>query len=187
MNWKEEQIMIVAGLVLDPSSNCPIVVLKQPNSEICIPIWVGIPEAAAIASAMKGIASPRPMTHDLLKNAVELMNGKVIRVVVSSIVESTFYSIVEIEQNGIILGLDSRPSDAIALALKNAVPIFVTAEVLNEAQVKLISTPGEDGESFQFSSVNKDGDKVEPKDDDSGEKWSEILAEMDPDDFKYKM
>jgi len=183
-----EVSMFVAGLVLDPASNAPIVVLKEVEGETCLPIWIGLAEATAIASALKHVDLARPMTHDLLKNIIDEVGGRVIRVVITELRENTFISSVEIVVGDIIKVIDARPSDAIALAVRAESEILVSAKVLEQAQVTLVAVnTGEDGEE-EFGIAG-----VEGEDEDANfanidkEKWEEILAEMDPDDFKYKM
>jgi uncharacterized protein len=176
--------MSVAGLVLDPSSNAPIVILKDRTGEISLPIWIGLAEATAIASAVKKLELARPMTHDLFRSAVTELGAVVKRVVVSSLQGSTFIAELELEQGGELKVLDARPSDAIALAVRFAAPILVAASVLEQAQVKVVALDGEgdispealqaQGEDKSFNTLDKD-------------KWAQILGSMDPDDFKYKM
>lgn len=186
MKRQNEVEMVVAGLVLDPSSNAPIVILKDPNGDVCLPIWIGLAEATAIASAMKKVPLARPMTHDLLKNLVDEFGGEVVRIVIHSLHDNTFLANIEISSGETLRIIDARPSDAIALAVRSDAPIYVTKVVLEQAQVTLVAVPPEDAEQFgeehsikevkeqNFANIEKD-------------KWAEILADMDPDDFKYKM
>ena len=187
MSKNEAEIeMFVAGLVLDPASNAPIVILKDPNSEACLPIWIGLGEATAIASALKQVHLPRPMTHDLLKNVIDEVGGSVVRIVINALQEGTFFAVIELKVGDALKPIDARPSDAIALAVRVSVPIYVRSDVLKEAQVTLVPvnpedtvaadfTPGKaEREDKNFANIEKD-------------KWEEILASMDPDDFKYKM
>lgn len=178
--------MVVAGLVLDPDSNAPIVILKDPQGDTCLPIWIGLAEATAIASALKKVEPIRPMTHDLLCSVINSLGGDVIRIVVTGLNENTFYAAIEVRQGEMSIQIDSRPSDAIALGVRLNVPIMVDAEVLDQAQVRLVAAEGEEGELVEapsgppgpddknFATIEKD-------------KWADILATMDPDDFKYKM
>ena len=180
MEEAKEIEMFVAGLVLDPGTNAPIVILKDETGEICLPIWIGLAEATAIASSLKKIELARPMTHDLLKTVVEELGATVIRVIISDLQENTFISSIEFRSGDVVRVIDARPSDAIALAVRVGAPVFVAEHVLDKAQVAIV--PSEGGE------VN-----VEDEDSDTNfanidkEKWAEILEEMDPEDFKYKM
>ena len=127
--------MKIRGLIVDPSTNMPIVLLKDPESEALLPIWVGIYEAQAIALEVEKAQAPRPLTHDLLKNLVHGLNAQVQRVVVTELKDDTFYAVIWMEQNGEVVAMDSRPSDALALALRADCPIFVDEEVLRAAKV----------------------------------------------------
>jgi uncharacterized protein len=127
--------MKIRGLIVDPSTNMPIVLLKDPQSEALLPIWVGLYEAQAIALEVEKTQAPRPLTHDLLKNLVHGLNAQVQRVVVTELKDDTFYAVIWMEQNGEVVAMDSRPSDALALALRADCPIFVDADVLRAAKV----------------------------------------------------
>lgn len=127
--------MKIRGLMVDPSTNMPIVLLKDPQSEALLPIWVGLYEANAIALEVEKAQTPRPLTHDLLRNAVDSLNARVKRIVVTELKDDTFYAVIWMEQNGEIISLDARPSDALALALRADCPIFVDEEVLRTAKV----------------------------------------------------
>lgn len=209
---EQEVEMIILGLVVDPVSNAPIVVLKVPDQEICLPIWIGVNEASSIASTLKEIVSPRPMTHDLLQNTIEILGAKVGKISIVGLEENTFFAKIELRLGEEIRELDARPSDALALAVRLEVPIFVSVDVLDRAQATLIPVDaagnptgtigefiageGEDGpmsrEEEFVSSITNDPDDIKKgriitfaeldKD-----QLSEMLADMDPDDFKYKM
>lgn len=127
--------MKIRGLIVDPSTNMPIVLLKDPQSEALLPIWVGLYEAQAIALEVEKAQAPRPLTHDLLKNLVHGLNAQVQRVVVTELKDDTFYAVIWMEQNGEVVAMDSRPSDALALALRADCPIFVDEDVLRAAKV----------------------------------------------------
>jgi uncharacterized protein len=127
--------MKIRGLMVDPSTNMPIVLLKDPESEALLPIWVGLYEANAIAMEVEKPQTPRPMTHDLLKNLIHGLNAQVQRIVVTELKDDTFYAVIWMEQNGEIVALDARPSDALALALRTDCPIFVDEDVLRTAKV----------------------------------------------------
>jgi uncharacterized protein len=124
------QEMVVHGLTLDPLTNMPIIILKDLENQRALPIWIGVFEANAILLELEKINTPRPMTHDLLKNAIEGLQGKIERVVVSEIKDSTYFATIEILIDKRQISIDSRPSDAIALALRAKAPIFVSEEVI---------------------------------------------------------
>lgn len=125
----------IRGLMMDPSSGTPIIILKDVNSETMLPIWVGAYEANAIALEIEKIAPQRPMTHDLLRNLIIEMGASVERVVVTELRENTFFAVIEMRNNaGDALMLDARPSDAIALALRSDCPIFVNEEVIQASR-----------------------------------------------------
>lgn len=127
--------MQIRGLMMDPVTNMPIVVLKEIESEKVLPIWVGIFEANAIAIEIDKTATPRPMTHDLLRNLARGLNAVVTKVVVSELKDDIFYAVIWMDQQGETVTLDARPSDAIALALRWDCPIYASAEVLASARV----------------------------------------------------
>src|SRR5256885_13439070 len=110
--------MKIRGLMMDPVSNMPIVVLKDVNSETVLPIWVGVYEANAIALEIEKVTTPRPMTHDLIKNVLVGLDTRVHKIVVSELKEDTFYAVIWLERDGHIISIDSRPSDALAIALR---------------------------------------------------------------------
>jgi bifunctional DNase/RNase len=121
----------IRGLMMDPNSGTPIVILKDVNSETLLPIWVGAYEANAIALEIEKIATQRPMTHDLLRNLIVEMGARVERVVVTELRDNTFFAVIEMRNgSGDFIMLDSRPSDAIALALRADCPIYVNEEVI---------------------------------------------------------
>ena len=184
---RDEVEMFVAGLVLDPGSNAPIVILKDVAGDVCLPIWIGLAEATAIASALKKVKLARPMTHDLLKELIDQLGGQVVRVVITALKENTFLANVEVAQGESIKVIDSRPSDAIALAVRTSAPILVAASVLQQAQVTLVAVNPEDGDEVEFRKPDSDEDSSANFANIEKDKWAEILAEMDPDDFKYKM
>lgn len=122
--------MKVEGLLFDPRSNMYILLLKDTDSSETLPIWIGKPEADAIALALGKVATPRPLTHDLVKNVMESMNVKVTRVVVTQILDNTYYALIYLTDGKTEMPVDSRPSDAVAVALRANAPIFVEEEVL---------------------------------------------------------
>jgi hypothetical protein len=127
--------MRIRGLMMDPVTNMPIVVLKENGGEAVLPIWVGLYEANAIALEIEKVATPRPMTHDLIKNVLMGLDTVVHKVVVSELKDDTFYAVIWIEQGGRVVSVDSRPSDALALALRMDCPIYVDEEVLASSKV----------------------------------------------------
>lgn len=156
--------MSIKGLMLDPVSNSPIVVLKDEAEKFFLPIWVGIFEANAIALQLENVTTPRPMTHDLLRNMIAELDAHVTRVVINDLRDSTFFAQIRVITGGRTLELDARPSDAIALALRTAAPIFVAQTVLDQAQT--ISPDAEDGD----------------------EKVKKLFEQLDSEDLgKYKM
>jgi bifunctional DNase/RNase len=157
--------MTIKGLMVDPITNMPIVILKDKDGERVLPIWVGIFEANAIALQIENIVTPRPMTHDLLRNIITDLDGRVDRVVVSDLKENTFYAIVHLTVRGERIAVDSRPSDAIALALRTRAPILVEETVIENAK------------TVDFASERADNDRLQ--------KW---LESLDPEELgKYKM
>ena len=127
--------MKIRGLMMDPVTNMPIVILKDVCSAHVLPIWVGIYEANAIALEIEKVQTPRPMTHDLLKNVLTGLNVHVQRVVVCDLKDDTFYALIWMERDGQTMSMDSRPSDALALALRLDCPIFVDDEVLKHSKI----------------------------------------------------
>ena len=122
--------MKIRGLMTDPATNIPVVILKEADSETVLPIWVGVYEANAIALEIEKVSTPRPMTHDLLKNLLIGLEATVRKVVVTELRDDTFYAVIWLDRGGEIISIDSRPSDALALALRMDCPIYVEDEVL---------------------------------------------------------
>ena len=158
--------MSIKGLMLDPVSNSPIVVLKDEQEKFFLPIWVGIFEANAIALQLENVATPRPMTHDLLRNLISELDAHVLRIVINDLRDSTFFAQIRVSAGARTLEIDARPSDAIALALRTEAPIFVAQTVLDQAQT--------------ITPENVDDT------DEQARKWLERL-EADEDFGKYKM
>jgi bifunctional DNase/RNase len=127
--------MKIRGLMMDPVTNMPIVVLKDVGGDTVLPIWVGIYEANAIALEIEKVSTPRPMTHDLLKNVLTGLDAHVHKVVVSELRDDTFFAVIWLEREGHIISIDSRPSDALALALRVDCPIYVEDEVLKSSRL----------------------------------------------------
>ena len=130
----DEVEMQIRGLMMDPVTNMPIIVLKDVASDLVLPIWVGIFEANAIALELEKTATPRPMTHDLLQNMARGLNATVRKIVVSELRDDTFYAVIWMDHAGETVAMDARPSDAIALALRWDCPIYVNREVLENSK-----------------------------------------------------
>jgi uncharacterized protein len=156
--------MEIGGLGFDPRNLSPLVLLKDQDELNFLPIWIGIFEAAAIAMEMQNIHPPRPMTHDLLKNTIDKLNAKIQRIVINDVKDGTFFALIElVKDNGEKLAIDSRPSDAIALAIRAEAPIYVSEVVMMQAKL-----------------VNAEKDAEETK------KFKDFLTDMKPEDFtKY--
>ena len=157
--------MTIKGLMIDPMTNMPIVILKDKEGERVLPIWVGVFEANAIALQIENISTPRPMTHDLIRNILSEIEADVQRIVVCELRENTFYAMIYLDREGETMAIDARPSDAIALALRTKSPIFVEDDVVESAKGLDLSKESSDSERLQ--------------------KW---LEGLNPDDLgKYKM
>jgi bifunctional DNase/RNase len=141
--------MTIKGLIVDPVTNMPIVILKDREGEKVLPIWVGIFEANAIALQVENVATPRPMTHDLLRNVISDLDGQVDRVVVSELRDNTFYAVIHMTVRGEALAIDARPSDAIALALRTRAPILVADDVIDNAKTTDLVTDRMDTDRLQ--------------------------------------
>ena len=131
----------IRGLMMDPATNMPIVVLKDVASETVMPIWVGIFEANAIAIEIEKVATPRPMTHDLTRNLIHSLNGQLERVVITELRDDTFYATLWVRQDDQPVTIDARPSDAIALALRADCPIYVSEQVMQSAKLNTSGPP----------------------------------------------
>lgn len=157
--------MTITGLRIEPSTNTPIVVLKDKTGDRVLSIWVGVHEANAIASQIENVSTPRPMTHDLLRNLIVDLDGRVDRVVVTDLRDDTFYATIHLTVHGDHVAIDARPSDAIALALRTKSPILVDEAVIDRA-----------------------GSREAPPDRLDGDRLQRWLEDIDPDDLgKYKM
>ena len=161
--------MKVAGITVDPFTNTPIVILKDLEEKDVLPIWIGLLEASSIATALENIQTPRPMTHDLLKNVLDALGVEVVKIEVNDLKDNTYFALIHMDVKGKRLVIDSRPSDAIALALRVNASIFVEEAVIKKsAKVDLA----------------KKEDKIVVDAND----WEEVLENLSPDDFgKYKM
>jgi bifunctional DNase/RNase len=157
--------MNIKGLMVDPITNMPIIILRDPDGQRVLPIWVGVFEANAIALQIENIQTPRPMTHDLLRNVIQDLQAEVEKVVVCDLKENTFYAMIHLQTPGGPVAIDSRPSDAIALALRTRAPILVEEKVIDNAK------------GIDFASEKQDSERLQ--------QW---LESLDPDDMgKYKM
>lgn len=157
--------MSVKGLTLDPLTNMPIVILKDTDDKRVLPIWIGLFEANAIALELEKITTPRPMTHDLMRDVITGLNAEVTKIVVNDLKNNTFYAVIHLSLNGNHIVIDSRPSDAIALALRSEAPIYVSAEVVNKAK------------SIDMTKETEEADQLK-----------EWLENLKPEDFgKYQM
>ena len=173
---KEDYIlMVVGGLTLDPNTKMPIVVMKDPDNKLNLPIWIGPLEVASMATEIEGVKPQRPMTHDLLRNMLGDLGATVEAVEITELRENTYFARIELRtRDGNSLQVDSRPSDAISLALRTKSPIYVAKQVL-ESSSELHDAAEQGGASDQnLAGVSRD-------------KWGEILEKMSPEDFKYKM
>lgn len=171
-------LMMVGGLTLDPTTKMPIVVLKDPDNKLNLPIWIGPLEAASMATELEGIKPQRPMTHDLIRNLLGEVGATVEAVDITELRENTYFARIELKtREGAMLQIDSRPSDAISLALRTKSPIYVAKAVLeasSELHESAADSPAATVSDQNLASVSRD-------------KWSEILEKMSPEDFKYKM
>src|SRR6266704_352280 len=152
--------MKIKGLMIDPITNMPIIILRDPASSAVLPIWVGIFEANAIALQIEKIVTPRPMTHDLLKSMIGGLQATVEKVVITDLKENTFYALIFLNHEGKILPIDSRPSDAIALALRTGSPIFVASDVIEKAKNTDLTKDAGESERIRKWLENLDPDEL---------------------------
>ncbi len=197
MNSKETAVeMFVGGLLLDRSTQAPVVILKDEAGSVTLPIWIGIAEATSIASAINQISMARPLTHDLMHEMFTQLGITVQRILITELKESTYFAELVVSYGDKVLIFDARPSDAIAISLRAAAPIFVAQAVLDQA--KVVFPPGSttpvDGvppDQAGAEGEQAEGGEAPPRGPDftsiDKEKWIEILNSLDPDDFKYKM
>ncbi len=171
MSLENSILMSVGGLTLDPVTKTPIVILKDRDNKLNLPIWIGLLEATAMATELEGIKMARPMTHDLLRNVLAELGATVECIEITDLKDNTYFASIHLLINGTRRTIDSRPSDAISLALRTKSPIYVDKRVIETSSV-LQQT--EDANDTNLSNVSRD-------------KWAEILEKMSPDDFKYKM
>ncbi len=165
--------MKVLGLAIDPVTSSPIVILKDDSGKFSLPIWIGVMEASAIAMELENVKFSRPLTHDLIRNILQELNVSVEKIVVSDLRDNTYYAIIHIKKDGETHQVDSRPSDAIAIALRTGSPIFVEEEVISKSQK--LEMP---------MNISKGGMSEE----EYKKKLAELLEKLNPEDFgKYKM
>ena len=163
--------MQIYGVSFDMVGKQPIVLLKTVDGNRFLPIWIGHPEAAAILMKLQGASTPRPMTHDLLKRIIGDLDATVERIEVTDLKDNTYFALIYLQIGDREVTIDSRPSDAISLALRTKSPIWVAKKVLEASSVL---QQMEEGKEQNLSNVSRD-------------KWAEILEKMAPEDFKYKM
>jgi len=156
----DEVEMQIRGLMMDPVTNMPIIVLKDVASDAVLPIWVGIFEANAIALELEKTATPRPMTHDLMQNMARNLNASVRKVVVSELRDDTFYAVIWLDQAGETVAMDARPSDAIALALRWDCPIYVNREVLENSRQSALGAQTVNAEEMRRWLENLNDDEM---------------------------
>ncbi|MDD5224422.1 MAG: bifunctional nuclease family protein [bacterium] len=162
--------MKVTGITIDPFTNMPIVILKDFEEKNAVPIWIGLVEASAIASELEGIHTPRPMTHDLLRDILGQLNIKISRIAVMDLRDNTYFATIFLQDGTTEIEIDSRPSDAIALALRTGSTILVDDKVISKSRQIELST-------------NQDEDEGKKR-----QKWLNLLENLTPEDFgKYKM
>ena len=155
--------MKIRGLMMDPVTNMPIVILKDLGGNTVLPIWVGVYEANAIALEIEKVSTPRPMTHDLIKSLLLGLNTALRKVVVSELKDDTFYAVIWLDRDGELISVDSRPSDALALAVRSGAPIFAADEVIAESAI-------------EFEHEVEDTEEVV-------EKFKDFLDRVTPEDF----
>lgn len=151
--------LTLIGVRVELPANQPIVLLKEREGDRYLPIWIGAAEATAIALAMQGVEPPRPMTHDLFKNVLEELRVALDRIEITELKEGTFFAVLHLTRNGTAHEVSSRPSDAIALAVRTSVPIFASEDVLEEASVRI-----QDDEEVEVERFKQFLDEVSPED-----------------------
>lgn len=161
--------MEIFGLAMDEKTNMPLVILKDSEDKYILPIWIGALEAMAISMPLKDMIMPRPMTHDLFLDTITKLGAEIVQVEISELKDSTYYAILVIKHNDKELRIDSRPSDAIAMAVRTKAPILVNQKVLEEVMKE---------QNSEYQVVLND---------EEGKKWTEILEKYRVDDIKYKM
>ena len=161
--------MKLPGLIMDSTTNAPVIVLKDLDDKEVISIWIGLLEASAIAVELEKVDLPRPMTHDLVKNVLDSLNIKVLKIEIADLRDNTFYAYIHLGMDGKTFTIDARPSDAIAIALRTKSPIYVEEDVIKKSKKMDLESIKEAGKT--------DGSK----------ELKDLLERMSPDDFEYKM
>ena len=161
--------MKLAGLIMDSTTNAPVIVLKDLEDKEVISIWIGLLEASAIAVELEKVDLPRPMTHDLVKNVLDSLNIKVLKIEIADLRANTFYAYIHLGMDGKTFTIDARPSDAIAIALRTQSPIYVDEDVIKKSK------------KMDLESIKEAGKTDESKE------LKDLLERMSPDDFEYKM
>lgn len=163
--------MTISSVNMDQVTNSPIIILKEIEGDQTLPIWIGLLEATAIASEIEGVKFSRPMTHDLLRDIMDKTDIKINKIEICDLRDNTYYALIHLTNRGKSLSIDSRPSDAIALAIRTQAPIFVSDEVLKKSK------------QIEAARESVAADKSE-----QGKKWQDILEKLKPEDFgKYKV
>lgn len=168
----------VASLGMDKASNTPVVILKEVGGERLLPIWIGPGEASAIAMELAGVKFSRPLTHDLLNTIVRSMGSELVRVLITKVVDNTYYASLVFRRNGEVITIDSRPSDSVALALRAAAPIFADGALLDRTAVEVHGATLEPGVADVAGEMGEEPASGEP-----GEKLRDYLKRLDPEDF----
>ena len=169
----------VASLGLDKASNTPVVILREVGGDRLLPIWIGPGEASAIAMELAGIRFSRPLTHDLLNTVVRSLGSELIRVLITRVVDNTYYATLMLQRNGETITIDSRPSDSVALALRASAPIFADVDLLDRTTVEVEGATLEPG----FAGASTGGLNPETDDEVPPEKLRDYLKRLDPEDF----
>jgi bifunctional DNase/RNase len=169
----------VASLGLDKASNTPVVILREVGGDRLLPIWIGPGEASAIAMELAGIKFSRPLTHDLLNTVVRSLGSELVRVLITRVVDNTYYACLMLQRNGETITIDSRPSDSVALALRASAPIFADVDLLDRATVEVEGATLEPG----FAGASTGGFDAETDDEVPPEKLRDYLKRLDPEDF----
>jgi bifunctional DNase/RNase len=169
MSTDRNREMIIHGLTMDPNNNNPVLLLREKDGDRALPIWIGLFEANSIALHMSEAGTPRPLTHDMMYDTLTRAGISIDRVTVTELKDNTFYAMIDMSRGDEKLQIDSRPSDAVALAVRASCDIFVSEDVLAESAVDLASLDIKDSDEAQDA-------------------WSDLLDELDPEDYsKYKM
>ncbi|MCK5482598.1 MAG: bifunctional nuclease family protein [Gemmatimonadetes bacterium] len=169
----------VASLGLDKASNTPVVILREVDGDRLLPIWIGPGEASAIAMELAGIKFSRPLTHDLLTTVVRGLGSELVRVLITRVVDNTYYASLVLQRNGETITIDSRPSDSVALALRSSAPIFADVDLLDRTTVEVEGATLEPG----LAATRSDSTSPEPDEAAPPEKLRDYLKRLDPEDF----